>query len=149
MNLPVTNKRAAILKAVYINLNMVGIMVIMTINVNHFDFGHWFVLASLIWGIIHIIKNNVHEAVLESETISLLVNKRTIKIPISEINSIDAASSLQSILVGTFRRTYFIETKKRYSFGSTILLGFISEKVFPEEPIEIRTIKSIIAHKNK
>ena len=149
MNLPVTNKKDALLKAVVINFIVIIMVLIMTLNVNDFNFGHWFVLPFFIWGIFHYFRNNIKEAVLENGNICLSINNRTIKIPISEISSIEPAAGIHSFLAGTFRTTYFLYTKRKYSFGSTILLRFISEKVEPEEPIEIKTIKSIMAHKQK
>jgi len=146
MNLPVANRRTAISKVVFVNLFIAITIISLTISVNDFNFGHWFMLPPLLWGIVHIIKNNVHKAEIESETIRILINKRSITIPISEITSIDSASSRPDIFDGTFRITYFLTTQNKYSFGSTLLLGFISEKLHIEEPIEIKTIKSIIEH---
>lgn len=149
MNLPVTNRRTAISKVVIINLFVAITIISLTISVNDFNFGHWFMLPSLLWGIVHIIKNNVHKAVLENETIRISINRHNITIPISEIASIDSAFSRPDIFDGTFRITYFLTTQSKYSFGSLLLLEFINKNLLTEEPIEIRTIKSIIAHKNK
>ncbi len=146
MNLPVTNRRTAISKVVVINLFVAIIIVSLTISVNDFNFGHWFMLPSLLWGIVHITKNNVHKAVLENETIRISINRHSITIPISEITSIDSAFSRPDIFDGTFRITYFLTTQNKYSFGSTLLLGFTTKKIQTEEPIEIKTIKSILEY---
>ena len=149
MNLPVTNRKDALSKAIVINLIVTIIVISMTLNIPDFNFGYWFLLPFIIWGIFHYSRNNIQKAVLENENIRISLNNRTIKIPISEIKVIESAVSRQNILSGTFCTTYFIWTKNKYSFGTTLLLGFISKKVFPEEPIEIRTIKSIMKYTQK
>ena len=146
MQLPVSNRRTAISKVVAINLFMAMFIFSLTISVNDFNFGYWFIIPSLIWGVIHILKNNIRKAVLESKTIKILINRKTINIPISEITSIDSAISRPSILDGTFSTTYFMTTQKKYSFGSTLLFGFTCKKIIAEEPIEIKTIKSILEY---
>jgi len=149
MNLPVTNRKDALSKAVAINIIVTIIVIFLTLNINDFNFGYWFVLPSIIWGVYHYFRNNIKKAIIENEHIRIVLNNKTIRIPILEIKLIESAVSRQNIFTGTFCKTYFIWTKHKYLFGTTLLLGFISKNVFPEEPVEIRTIKSIMAYKEK
>lgn len=143
MQLPLVNRKIAIMQASFACVSFVLVIVLLITHIPDFEVGFALIVFVLIAGGRHVYKQNLTQGELKGEVIVVKWNGKVITVPLTEIESIVPASSKPVLLNGRFIITYTLHLKRKYSFGNELLLEYSNEQMVPEESVVIKTIRAI------